>query len=228
MIVKNWDNLPKSMKNAQVKPYYESLSNKKIELLIKRLLDVVLSIVLLVLLSPLMLIIGILISLDSKGGVFFRQDRVTQYGRNFKIIKFRTMEKDAYKTGPQVTTKNDKRVTKIGGFIRKYRIDEFPQLFNVLLGDMTFVGTRPEVQTYVDFYSPEMMATLLLPAGITSRASIEYKDEEKLLNKADDIDNTYIGLIMPEKMKYNLNYIKNFSLGKDFKIMVETLIRVAK
>ena len=150
------------------------------------------SAILLVLLSPLLMIISILIVTDSKGGVFYRQERVTQYGRVFRIFKFRTMVANADKIGTQVTVSNDSRITKIGSKLRNCRLDELPQLFNIFLGDMTFVGTRPESVHYVKHYTPEMMATLLLPAGVTSEASILYKDEAELLDQADDVDKVYI------------------------------------
>ena len=166
------------------------------------------------------------IKLDSKGGVFFRQVRVTKYGKEFRIFKFRTMVNNAPSLGSAVTVKNDARITRVGHFIRKCRLDEIPQLLNVLTGDMTFVGTRPEVKKYVDAYSNEMMATLLMPAGITSIASIKFKDEEKLLDGASDVDKTYIDVVLPQKMKYNLEYIKDFSFIKDIIICVNTVKEV--
>ena len=177
----------------------------------------------LVILSPLLLIISILIVTDSKGGVFYRQERVTQYGKKFKIFKFRTMVANADKIGTQVTVSNDNRITKIGAMIRKYRIDEIPQLLNILAGDMSLVGTRPESVHYVKHYTPEMMATLLLPAGVTSETSILYKDEAELLDKADDVDKVYIEKILPEKMKYNLESIKKFSFIREIETMIKLL-----
>ena len=158
----------------------------------------------------------------------FRQVRVTQYGKQFRIFKFRTMVNNADKIGTQVTTKNDARVTKVGKFLRKCRLDEIPQLLNIILGDMTFVGTRPEVVKYVDKYTDEMMATLLLPAGVTSEASIQYKDEELLLAHADDADETYINEVLPEKMKYNLRSIETFSFSSDIRTMLRTVAAVLK
>ena len=180
-MLKSWDALPQEMKQEEVKKYYKYLSKKRGTLVVKRFLDVVLAFVLTVLLSPVMLILAVCIKLDSKGSVFYRQDRVTQYGKKYRIFKFRTMVTDADKKGPLVTTGQDSRITRIGNKLRKCRLDELPQLFNVLTGDMSFVGTRPEVQKYVDSYSPEMMATLLLPAGITSRTSIVYKDRKSVV-----------------------------------------------
>lgn len=228
MKLKNWSELPELMKNDMVKPYYQILNKKKGSLLIKRIFDVVISAVLLVLLSPIMILIAILIKTDSEGPVFFRQRRVTTYGRVFRIFKFRTMVNNADKIGSQVTTQNDSRVTKIGEKIRGCRLDELPQLLNVLAGDMTFVGTRPEVEKYVDCYNDEMYATLLMPAGITSRASIEYKDEERLLKDCDNIDTVYIQQILPNKMKYNLNAIRDFSLFADLKTMIMTVVAIVK
>ena len=167
-MLKKWEHLPKYMQTEAVRPYYEKLKKKKISLALKRIFDVVMSVFMLIFLSPMMLIISIAIVMDSKGGVFFRQERITQYGRKFRIFKFRTMVANSDKLGSQVTVKKDRRVTKVGAAIRKYRIDELPQLINIFLGDMSYVGTRPEVTKYVKRYTPEMMATLLLPAGVTS------------------------------------------------------------
>lgn len=228
MFDRTWSQLPDFMRVSEVKKYYKHLNGHRTELKIKRTVDVFMAAVLLVILSPIMAAIAVAIKLDSSGPVFFRQERITQYGRKFKIFKFRTMVKDAPKLGSQVTVENDARITRVGAKIRKYRIDELPQLINVLTGDMSFVGTRPEVVKYVKAYSPEMLATLLLPAGITSRASIEYKDEEKLINGAADVDRTYIEQVLPEKMKYNLDSIMNYSLLDDFKIMVATVFAVMK
>lgn len=181
-----------------------------------------------IVLSLFMLLIAIVIKADSKGPVMFRQIRVTQYGKRFRIFKFRTMTANAETIGTQITTQNDARITKTGRFLRKYRLDEVPQLFNIITGDMSFVGTRPEVEKYVDYYTTEMMATLLLPAGITSEASIRYKDEEKLLENAEDADNTYFEKILPEKMEFNLEAIKQFCFITDIKTMFRTVHRVAK
>lgn len=225
-MLRKWEELPDFMKTEAVRPYYDILSKKKKAIMVKRVFDIVMAASLLILLSPVMLVIAIAVKLDSKGEVFFRQERVTQYGKIFKIYKFRTMVKDADKLGSQVTTKNDARVTRIGRFLRKYRLDETSQLFNVLSGDMSFVGTRPEVPKYVKRYTDEMYATLLLPAGITSEASIMYKDEEKLLSAAaneHETDETYISKVMPEKMKYNLESIKEFSQVRELSIMAQTI-----
>lgn len=227
-MLREWDRLPQYMRTEEVRPYYEKLKHKKISLFLKRVFDIVMSALMLIVLSPMMIVVSIAIVLDSKGGVFFRQERVTQYGRKFKIFKFRTMVSNAEQLGTQVTVKNDMRVTKIGAVLRKFRIDEFPQLINVLLNDMSFVGTRPEVTRYVKMYKPEMMATLLLPAGITSEASIRYKDEDKLLEVATDVDDTYVNEVLPEKMEYNLKNIKKFSFFNEIVTMIRTVIVVVR
>lgn len=227
-MLREWDKLPKSMRTEAVRPYYERLKKKKVSLALKRIFDVIASSIMLVILSPLLLIISILIVTDSKGGVFYRQERVTQYGKKFKIFKFRTMVANADKIGTQVTVSNDNRITKIGAVIRKYRIDEIPQLLNILVGDMSLVGTRPESVHYVKHYTPEMMATLLLPAGVTSEASILYKDEAELLDQADDVDKVYIEKILPEKMKYNLESIKKFSFIREIGTMIRTVVAVIR
>jgi lipopolysaccharide/colanic/teichoic acid biosynthesis glycosyltransferase len=226
MLVKHWNKLPKDMQNEAVRPYYETLRKKWFQLFLKRCFDIVSSFLLLVLLLPIFLIIGIIIKADSDGPVFYRQERVTQYGKLFRIFKFRTMVTNADKIGSLVTVNNDSRVTKVGKFLRKTRLDETPQLLNILNGDMTFVGTRPEVLKYVDQYTDEMKATLLLPAGVTSQASIEYKDEETLLAKAGDIDNTYLNEILPEKMKSNYSGIQNYKFSDDIRVMGLTLFSV--
>ncbi|MBQ1993597.1 MAG: sugar transferase [Lachnospiraceae bacterium] len=228
MELKKWENLPDYMQNEKVKKYYKALIKKKKSLRLKRIFDVVMSIILLFFLWPLMLILAIWIKADSKGPVFFRQERITQYGRTFKIFKFRTMVNEAPKIGSAVTVGGDSRITRVGKIIRKYRLDEIPQLFNVLSGDMTFVGTRPEVEKYVKEYTPAMMATLLLPAGITSTASVEYKDEDKLLEACEDVDYTYVHEVLPGKMKYNLKYLREFSFMNDLKICIDTVLGVIK
>lgn len=227
-MLREWDKLPKNMRTEAVRPYYESLKKKRVSLALKRVFDVLASTILIVILSPLLIIISVLIVTDSKGGVFYRQERVTQYGKKFRIFKFRTMVANADKIGTQVTVSNDNRITRIGAVIRKYRIDEIPQLFNILLGDMSLVGTRPESVHYVKHYTPEMMATLLLPAGVTSEASILYKDEAELLDQADDIDRVYIEEILPEKMKYNLESIKKFSFIQEIGTMIKTMFAVLR
>lgn len=226
MLVKEWNELPDYMQVEEVRPYYEILRKKKGQLVLKRIFDICVSLVLIVLLSPIIIFFSIWIKLDSKGPVFYRQERITQYGKVFRIFKFRTMVNNADKIGNLVTSKNDSRITKVGEKIRKYRIDEIPQLFNVLIGDMSFVGTRPEVKKYVDQYTPEMYATLLLPAGITSESSIRYKDEDKLLDIATDIDKVYVEKILVDKMKFNLESINNYSFLYEILTMLRTVFAV--
>lgn len=227
-MLKNWNELPKYMRTDEVRPYYDLLQKKRLSLFFKRVFDIVVSLIMIILCSPILLIISILIVKDSKGGVFYRQERVTQYGRVFRIFKFRTMVKNADQIGTQVTVSNDSRITKIGSKLRNCRLDELPQLFNIFLGDMTFVGTRPESVHYVKSYTNEMYATLLLPAGVTSEASIQYKDEADLLDQADDVDSVYINEVLPEKMKYNLNSIKEFSFFKEIATMFRTVFAVLR
>ena len=225
-MLRKWEDLPKRMQNDAVRPCYERLQKKKASLFLKRCMDVVLSATLLVMLMPILLALAIAVRLDSPGPALFRQVRVTQYGRQFRIFKFRTMVNHADKMGTQVTASGDTRITRLGAVMRQYRLDELPQLINILLGDMSFVGTRPEVVKYVREYTDEMTATLLLPAGVTSEVSIQYKDEEKLLADVDDVDEAYIHVVLPEKMEYNLKSLREFSLLHELKIMVDTVIAV--
>lgn len=228
MILKKWEDLPKQLQNDAVRPYYDALKKKQASLLIKRLFDVAVSALMLLLASPLFLILAIAIKLDSPGPVFYRQERITQYGKAFRIFKFRSMVSNADKIGTQVTVGNDSRITRMGKLIRKCRLDEVSQLIDIFRGTMTFVGTRPEVPKYVAAYTPEMMATLLLPAGVTSLASIQYKDEDALLADTDDADKTYVEEILPQKMKYNLEALENFSFWSDIKVMLQTVAAVLK
>ncbi|MBF1209017.1 MAG: sugar transferase [Gemella morbillorum] len=225
-------NIDKRFETEIVKKYREEINKRKISLFLKLFLDKILALILLIPLSPIILAIAIWIKLDSEGPVFYRQERITTYGRPFRIFKFRTMVKDADKLGAAVTEHNDPRISRAGNKLRKVRLDELPQLFNVLLGDMSFVGVRPEVAKYVNRYTDEMNATLLLPAGITSPASIEYKDEDEVIEKfkgsGRSIDDIYIEEVLPDKMKYNLEYIKNFSIVNDIKIMIKTALAVIK
>jgi len=227
-MLRDWDNLPQYMKTKAVRPYYDSLKKKRISLFLKRIFDVIVSALMLVALSPILIAISIMIAMDSKGPVFFRQERITQYGRKFRIHKFRTMVADAESRGSQVTVKNDMRVTKVGAKLRKYRLDELPQLIDILDGNMSFVGTRPEVTKYVKRYKQEYMATLLLPAGVTSEASIKYKDEDRLLEHADNVDDVYVIEVLPGKMKYNLESIRKFSFLREIETMVKTVVAVVK
>lgn len=221
-MLKKWNDLPEKMRCPEVRAYYKILKKKKPSLFLKRLGDIVLALIMLIILAIPMLIIAFMIKKDSPGPVFYRQERISRYGKSFRIHKFRTMVDGADKVGSAVTVKGDRRITQLGSKIRHYRLDELPQLFDVLSGKMTFVGTRPEAAKYVDFYSNEMLATLLMPAGITSRASILYKDEAKLLEASQDVDKTYIEEILPAKMAYNLDDLKNFSLKRDIKTMLDT------
>ena len=225
MILRKWEDLPENMKYDEVRYYYDLLSKRKVSLVFKRIFDVVAAIIMLVVLSPLFLILIIAIKIDSKGPAFYRQVRITTYGREFRIFKFRTMVQNADR-GSQVTVKNDNRITRVGKYIRKLRLDELCQLFNVISGDMTFVGTRPEVPKYVGHYSRKMTATLLLPAGVTSEASIYYKDEDKLLDEADDTDKVYIEKVLPSKMYYNLKAIEKFTFFHELAVMFKTFLAV--
>jgi lipopolysaccharide/colanic/teichoic acid biosynthesis glycosyltransferase len=222
----SWEKLPPQMQTEAVKPYYEILQKKQISLIFKRLFDIVVSLIMLLILSPVFLILAIAIKLDTEGPVFYRQVRVTQYGKEFRIFKFRTMVNNADKIGSQVTVGGDSRITRVGKVIRECRLDEIGQLLNILGGSMTFVGTRPEVPKYVEKYTPEMWATLLLPAGVTSEASIRYKDEAALLDAAEDVDATYIQDVLPGKMKYNLRSIQEYSFFKDIETMFQTVFAV--
>lgn len=225
-MLKPYIDLPQCFRNEECMRYYNILEKKKASLLLKRAFDILVSLVLLILLLPALAIISILIKLDSRGPVIFKQKRVTTYNRDFYIYKFRTMVNNAEKLGSQVTVSNDSRITKVGKVLRKFRLDEIPQLLNILKGDMSFVGTRPEVRRYVEGYEDKFYATLLMPAGVTSLASICYKDEEKLLESAEDVDSIYLSKILPDKMKYNLSYIEKFSFIGDIKLMIMTVLAV--
>ncbi|WP_341459395.1 sugar transferase [Anaerococcus vaginalis] len=226
--MKKWDDLPLEMRKDEILSYYKILKKKQVSLFLKRIFDIIMSLILIIILFPLLIILAILIKKDSKGEIIYKSTRITQYNKEFQIYKFRTMVKDADKIGSQVTVGNDNRITKIGKTLRKYRLDEIPQLFNILKGDMSFVGTRPESPYYVKHYTNEMYATLLLKAGVTSETSIEYKDEANLLRDETDTDKIYIEKILPEKMKYNLKSVREFSLAKDIKTMIKTVIAVSK
>ena len=226
MILKKWEELPENLRTDAVRPYYDLLAKRKGSLALKRCFDVVVSAMMLLILAPVFLVLAIAIKLDSPGPVFYRQVRVTQYGKEFRIFKFRSMVSDADKRGSLVTVSGDSRITRVGHFIRNCRLDELCQLIDIFRGTMTFVGTRPEVPKYVAAYTPEMMATLLLPAGVTSEASILYKDEAELLDAAEDVDAVYIRDVLPGKMKYNLDALKNFSFFSDIATMFRTVFAV--
>ena len=226
MILRKWEELPEFMKTDEVRPYYEVLNKRRGSLVLKRMMDLVGGVVLLVLLAIPMAVIAVLIKLDSEGPVFYRQERITTYGKHFKIHKFRTMVSNADNIGTAVTVGNDSRITKIGAKLRGCRVDELPQVLDLITGNMSFVGTRPEAVKYVEKYKPEYMATLLLPAGITSEASIRYKDEAELLEAADDVDRVYMEEVLPGKMKYNLDSIKDFTFIGEIKTMFRTVFAV--
>lgn len=225
-MLKRWEELPDFMRTSEVRPYWEILWKKRGQLVLKRIFDFVVSTILFVILAIPMGIISILIKKDSEGPVFYRQERVTTYGRHFRIHKFRTMVSNADKIGTAVTVGADPRITKIGSKLRDHRLDELPQVIDVIKGDMSFVGTRPEAVKYVDQYKPEYNATLLVPAGITSEASIRYKDEAKLLNAADDVDKVYMEQVLPEKMKWNLESIRRFRFLREILTMFRTVFAV--
>lgn len=225
-MLKKWEDLPDFIKNNEVRPYYDSLKRKKVSLILKRLFDLIGGLVLLCILAIPMLIIAAMIKLDSEGPVFYRQERITTYGKHFRIHKFRTMVNNADRIGSAVTVGNDSRITKVGAALRGCRLDELPQVFDLISGNMSFVGTRPEAVKYVERYKPEYMATLLLPAGITSEASIRYKDEAELLDAAENVDRVYTEDVLPGKMKYNLESIRTFSFIKDIITMVRTVFAV--
>lgn len=226
MLMKKWEELPVCMQTEEVRKYYDILQKKKGSLILKRGFDITVASVMLAALAPAFLALGIAIKLDSRGPVFYRQERVTQWNERFRIFKFRSMVQNADKKGTLVTVKGDSRITRMGKIIRKCRLDEVSQLIDVLRGTMTFVGTRPEVPKYVEHYTPEMMATLLLPAGVTSLASIYYKDESELLDAAEDADKVYVEEVLPAKMYYNLKAIEEFGFFGDIKIMIMTVLAV--
>lgn len=225
-MLKKWEDLPEFMKLPEVRPYWESLNKKRGQIALKRAFDVTAGTALLLLLCPPMAVIAIMIKKDSEGPVFYRQERVTTYGRHFKIHKFRTMVSNADKIGTAVTVGNDSRITRVGSKLRGLRLDELPQLIDVIKGDMSFVGTRPETVKYVEKYEPEYYATLLMPAGVTSEASIRYKDEDKLLKTTADVDQIYVENVLPSKMRWNLKAIREFSFTGDIATMIRTVFAV--
>lgn len=225
-MLRKWEELPEFMRTPEVRPYWEILNKKRGQLVLKRVFDIAAAFVLLILLAIPMAVIAVMIKRDSKGPVFYRQERVTTYGRHFRIHKFRTMVSNADRIGTAVTVGNDSRITRVGAKLRGHRLDELPQVFDVLQGTMSFVGTRPEAVKYVERYLPEWNATLLMPAGITSETSIRYKDEAALLEKADDADKVYEEKVLPGKMKYNLRSMESFSLGTEIKTMLRTVLAV--
>ena len=225
-MLKRWEDLPDFMRTPEVRPYWEVLDKKRGQLVLKRIFDFTAAILLLVILAIPMAVIAVMIKLDSPGTVFYRQERVTTYGKHFRSHKFRTMVSNADKIGTAVTVGGDPRITKLGAKLRRLRLDELPQVFDVIAGDMSFVGTRPEAVKYVEQYKPEYNATLLMPAGITSEASIRYKDEDRLLHSGDDIDRVYIEQVLPVKMKWNLESIRRFRFCRDVLTMIRTVFAV--
>jgi len=225
-MLKKWEELPDFMRTPEVRPYWEILNKRRLSLLIKRIFDFVVALIMMIVLAIPMVIIAVWIKLDSKGPVFYRQERVTTYGKHFKIHKFRTMVNNADKIGTAVTVGNDSRITKVGAKLRHVRLDELPQLIDVLEGTMSFVGTRPEAVKYVDKYKPEYYATLLMPAGITSETSIRYKDEDALLDAADDVDDVYVNQVLPAKMKLNLESVRRFRFLRQILTMFRTVAAV--
>lgn len=225
-MLKKWNDLPDFMRTPEVRPYWDVLNNKRGQLVLKRVFDFVVALILLIIFAIPMAVIAVLIKKDSEGPVFYRQERVTTYGRHFRIHKFRTMVSNADKIGTAVTVGNDSRITKVGAKLRGHRLDELPQVLDVISGDMSFVGTRPEAVKYVEQYKPEFNATLLMPAGITSEASIRYKDEDKLLNAADDVDEVYVNEVLPAKMKWNLESIRRFRFLREILTMFRTVLAV--
>ena len=225
-MLRKWDELPDFMRVPEVRPYWEVLNKKRGQLMLKRGFDFVVALMLLVILAIPMATIAIWIKIDSEGPAFYRQERVTSYGKLFHIHKFRTMVSNADMIGTAVTVAEDPRITNVGAKLRHLRLDELPQVFDVIKGDMSFVGTRPEAVKYVEMYRPEYNATLLMPAGITSEASIRYKDEEKLLNVAEDVDKVYVEQVLPEKMKWNLESIQRFRLLREIMTMFRTVFAV--
>ena len=218
-----YQELPENMKNNEIKEYWGLLKTKRFSLALKRIFDIIVSLLILIVLSPFFLLLALAVKLDSKGPVFYRQVRVGRYNQDFKIFKFRTMVQDADRVGPPLTVGDDPRVTRVGHFIRKLRLDEFSQILNVLGGSMSLVGPRPEVRKYVDAYTPEYMATLLIRPGITASSSIAFKDEDKILNSGGDPERIYVEEILPPKMDLNLKYLQNIGLWNDLKVLLQTV-----
>ncbi|CEK31569.1 sugar transferase [[Clostridium] sordellii] len=206
----------------------KELEKRKLSLIIKRIFDIAVSSIGLIVLLPILIVIAILIKLDSKGPVFFKQKRVGKNKKIFEIYKFRTMVTDAEKLGKQITVGEDNRITKVGRFIRKYKLDEFPQLINVLKGEMSLVGPRPEVPKYVELYDIYQEQILLVQPGITDYASIKFKNESELLGCSNNPEKSYVEDIMPQKINLNMKYIKNISLFEDIKLVLSTILEILK
>lgn len=219
--MKKYETLPNIFQNDQCRKYYDILKKKWFYRFLKRSFDIFASLLLLCILFVPSLIIGVIISITSKGGPFFLQKRVCRYGKEFHIIKFRTMKVNS-EGQQQVTSKNDNRITKVGHFLRKTHLDEFPQLLNVFVGQMSFVGTRPEVHRFVKMYKNEWFATLLMRPGITSTASYSYDDEAKDI-RDEHADEDYLSVVLPKKMKLNLEDIEKSNVFHEIKIMFNTV-----
>ena len=226
-MLRRWDDLPDFMRVNEVRPYWEILNKKRGQLAAKRAFDLVVSLILFVILAIPMAVISLMIKIEDPGPVLYRQERVTRYGRKFRIHKFRTMVVNADKIGTAVTVGEDPRITKVGERLRRVRLDELPQVIDVIVGNMSFVGTRPEAVRYVERYENEYYATLLMPAGITSECSIRYKDEDKLLDGAADVDDVYVNQVLPDKMKWNLKSIREFRFVGEIATMFRTVAAVA-
>lgn len=192
----------------------------------KRFFDIVSSLLVLIILSPLFLIISLAVLFTSKGGVFYIQKRIGQHGKEFSLIKFRTMYVGADKEGLLTVGKKDYRITPVGYYLRKYKLDELPQLFNIIRGDMSVVGPRPEVKKYVDLYTKEQLQVLQVRPGLTDLASLQYIDENQILARYDDAEKAYIDIIMPHKLSLNLEYIRKQSFWFDLKIILKTLLKI--
>lgn len=224
MYVKQFEKLPTAFQKSEIKPYFDYLQTRRGSLIAKRVIDIFVAILVLTVLSPIMLLSALLIKITTKGPLFYLQERVGLYGKPFHIYKFRTMVVNADKIGAQITVgERDPRITRVGRILRTTRIDEFPQMLNVLKGDMTIIGTRPEVPRYVKEYSDEMMASLLMQPGASGVASIAYRYENEMLKDKEDPEQYYIQTILPDKMRINLDYLKKFSIWQDLWLMLRTV-----
>ena len=204
------------------------LEKRKLQLALKRLMDIVISGGALLVLWPVLLSVAIAIKIDDPGPVFYRQVRVGRGGREFRIFKFRTMVVDADKKGLQITVGRDSRITRVGAFLRKTKLDELAQLINVFVGEMSFVGPRPEVPRYVDLYTPYQRQVLLVRPGITDYASIAYRNENDMLEGAEDPERMYIDVIMPDKIELNMKYLREISPVADIRLIFSTIIAIIK
>lgn len=225
MSLRAFGKLPEAMQNDTTRLYYDKLSRKRGQLALKRGMDIILSFLLILLLSPVMAFCAALVRTDG-GSILFQQVRIGRYGRPFVIYKFRTMTQQAY-LGGELTRGEDPRITRAGRLLRRTRLDELPQLFNVLKGEMSLVGPRPEVPRYTALYTDRMRATLLLPVGITCRASLRFKDEAALL-AGEDGEWVYRQRVLPAKMEENIRYLREFSLWEDGKILLQTACMAIK